>query len=183
MDIQLTGKNIEISPVVRDYVERKLGKLSRHLPNITESKVEITEAKTKSPETRYVVQVTVNSNGILLRGEERGQDILMAIDRVTEVMDTQIKRYKEKRFAKSRGASFIRGTFETKEAPESASTGVEIIKVKRFTIKPMSPEEAVEQMELLGHDFFVFFNADTEKIDLVYRRKDGKYGLIEPEIG
>lgn len=183
MEIQLTGKNIEITPPVRDYVERKLGKLSRHLPNIIESKVEVTEEKTKSPGQRYVVQVTVNSSGVLLRGEERGQDIFIAINRVAEVMDTQIKRYKGKRFDKKGGTSLARGAFETVEAPARPGGGGEIIKIKKFTIKPMSPDEAVEQMELLGHDFFVFFNADTEKINLVYRRKDDNYGLIEPEVG
>jgi len=96
MELQITGKNIDISPSLRRYIERKLGKLNRHLPNITESKIEIIEQKTKSPQQRFVVQVTVDSNGILLHGEEKGQDPFTAIDKVAEVMNRQIEHYKGK---------------------------------------------------------------------------------------
>ncbi|MFC1909898.1 ribosome hibernation-promoting factor, HPF/YfiA family [Chloroflexota bacterium] len=185
MDIMLTGKNIEISNKIKDYVDRKLGKLSRFLSNISESKVEITEEGTKSPEQRFVVQVTISVNGTILRGEERGQDIFMAIDKVSDVMDNQIKRFKGKRYNKARGTSFAKGTSDSTgeaELPADLTDG-RIIKTKRFIIKPMSPEEAVENMELLAHDFFLFYNDTTNKINLVYRRKGGDYGLIEPQVG
>jgi len=179
MELQITGKNIEVSPAIRSYVELKLGKLSRHLPNIIESKVEIAEEKTKSPQQHFVVQVTVNSSGTLLRGEERGEDLFTAIDKVVAIMNRQIEHYKGKLYKKGRGSSLARGELrqEIKAAPRK-----KVIKVKRFAIKPMSVDEAIDQMELLGHDFFLFFNADTEKLNLLYRRKDGNYGLIEPEL-
>jgi len=180
MGLQITGKNIELSPTVRSYIKRKLGKFSRHLPNIIESEVEITEEETKSPQQHFVVQVTVNSNGTLLRGEERGEDILIAVDKVVAIMNRQIEHYKGKLYKKGRGSSFAKGEF-TQEV-ETAPPPKRVIKVKRFAIKPMSVDEAIDQMELLGHDFFLFFNADTEELNLLYRRKDGNYGLIEPEL-
>ncbi|TET17787.1 MAG: ribosome-associated translation inhibitor RaiA [Dehalococcoidia bacterium] len=181
MELQITGKNIELSPAVRHYIERKLGKLSRHLPNITESKVEISEEKTKSPQQHFVAQVTVDSNGTLLRSEVRGADLFTAIDKVVEVINRQIERYKGKRYEKGRGSSLARGGFS--EAAAEKQPLRKVVKVKRFSVKPMSVAEAIDQMELLGHDFFLFFNADSEGLNLLYRRKDGNYGLIEPELG
>ncbi|MBA7485982.1 Ribosome hibernation promotion factor [subsurface metagenome] len=179
MELQMTGTNMELSSPVREYLERKLGKFSRHLPNIIESKVEITEEKTKSPRQHFVVQVTINSNGTLLRGEERGEDLFTAIDKVVDVMNRQIEHYKGKAYKRGRGNSMTKGEFsqEIKTSPRK-----KVIKVKQFTIKPMSVDEAIDQMELLGHDFFLFFNADTEELNLLYRRKDGNYGLIKPEL-
>ncbi|MCD6300078.1 MAG: ribosome-associated translation inhibitor RaiA [Dehalococcoidales bacterium] len=181
MELQITGKNLELLPAVRRYIERKLGKLGRHLPNITESKVEISEEKTKSPQQRFVVQVTVDSSGTLLRGEERGEDLFTAIDRVAEVMERQIEHYKGKLYEKGRGSSLARSGF-SEEVTEEQPRG-EVVKTKRFAVKPMPVDEAIGQMELLGHDFFLFFNADNEELNLLYRRKDGNYGLIEPELG
>jgi len=180
MELQITGKNTQLSPALRSYIERKLSKLSRHLPNITESKVEISEEKTKSPQQHFVVQVTVNSSGTLLRGEERGEDLFTAIDKVVAIMNRQIEHYKGKLYKKGRGSSLARG--ELRQEVATAPPSKRVIKVKRFAIKPMSVDEAIDQMELLGHDFFLFFNADTEKLNLLYRRKDGNYGLIEPEL-
>ncbi|GAI14864.1 unnamed protein product, partial [marine sediment metagenome] len=169
MELQITDKNARLSPTLRSYIERKLSKLSRHLPNIMESKVEITEEKTKSPQQHFVVQVTINSSGTLLRGEERGEDLFTAIDKVVAIMNRQIEHYKGKLYRKGRGSSLARGEFsqEVETAPPKR-----VIKVKRFAIKPMSVDEAIDQMELLGHDFFLFFNADTEELNLLYRRKD-----------
>lgn len=182
MELQITGKNIEVTPEVRIYIERKLGKMSRHLSNILKSDVEVFEEKTKSPQQHYVVQVTVDNNGTLLRGEERGGDVFTAIDKVARVMDRQIEHYRGKLNARgARGGSSIRT-----ESSAPAMTGTEpepepkIVKVKRFTVKPMSVTEAADQMELLGHDFFLFRNSETEELNLIYRRKDGNYGLIEP---
>jgi len=180
MEPQITGKNIELSPAVLRYIERKLGKLSRHLPNIIESKVELFEEKTRSPQQRFVVQVTIDSSGTLLRSEGEGKDLFTAIDKVAAIMERQIERYKGKRYNKGRGSSLARGGF--KEEIEPAPPPRKVVRVKRFAVKPMSVAEAVDQMELLGHDFFLFFNADSEKLNLLYRRKDGNYGLIEPEL-
>ena len=181
MELQITGKNIEVSPALRSYIERKLSKLGHHLPNIIEAKVEITEEKTKSPQHHFVAQVTINSSGTLLRGEERGDDLFTAIDRVEAVLNRQIEHYKGKLYDKGRGSSLARGQFN-QEMEMTQPTG-RVTKVKRFAIKPMSVAEAIDQMELLGHDFFLFFNADSEELNLIYRRNDGNYGLIEPELG
>jgi len=181
MELQITGKNVKLVPAVRKYIERKLGKLGRHLSDIIDYKVEVSEEKTRSPQQHFVVQVTINSSSTLLRGEERGQDLFTAIDKVAEVMNRQIEHYKGKLYEKGRGSSLARGGF-SEEAEEKQPVS-RLVKVKRFAIKPMSVAEAIDQMELLGHDFFLFLNADTEKVNLVYRRRDGSYGLIEPELG
>ena len=181
MELQITGKNVELTPEVRQYIERKLGRLNRHLPNITESKVEIFGEKTRSPQQRFVVQMTIDSRGTLLRSEERGEDLFSAVDRVAAIMNRQVEHYKGKLYDKGRGNSLARSEFqeETEEIPPSAK----VVKVKRFTVKPMSVAEAINQMELLGHDFFLFFSADSEQLNVVYRGNDGDYGLIEPELG
>jgi len=180
MELQITGKNIDLSLVVRRYIERKLGKLNRHLPNIVESKVEISEEKTKSPQQRFMVQVTLDSNGTLLRGEERGEDLFAAIDKVVAIMDRQIEHYKGKLYDKGRGSSLARSQLsEEVEVTQPRR----VVRVKRFVVKPMSVAEAIDQMELLSHDFFLFFNAESEELNLLYRRNDSNYGLIEPELG
>ena len=180
MELQITSKNMELSSEVRHYIERKLGKLSRHLPHIIESKVEVFEEKTKSPQQHFVVQVTVDSSGILLRSEERGADLFTAINKAVSVINRQIEHHKGKLYAKRKGNPFSRGGF-SEEAP-MVQAPRKVVKVKRFTIKPMSVSEAIDQMELLGHDFFLFFNDDTEELNLLYRRRDDNYGLIEPEL-
>ena len=181
MELQITGKNIDLPPTVHRYVERKLGKLSRHLPNIIESKVEIVEEKTKSPQQHFVVRVTVAGGGTRLHSEERGQGLFTAIDKVAANMTRQLEHYKGKLYEKGRGSSLARS--EPSEGTELAQPSKGVAKVKRFAVKPMSTAEAIDQMELLGHDFFLFFNADNEELNLLYRRKDGNYGLIEPELG
>jgi putative sigma-54 modulation protein len=171
---------MELTPTVRRYVERKLGKLNRHLPKITEFKVEITEEKTKSPQQHYVVKVTVAGSGTRFHGQERGGDLFEAIDKTTAMMTRQLENYKGKLYDKGRGNSPAH--WEPKADIEEIKVP-EVVKVKRFAIKPMSLTEAIDQMELLEHDFFLFFNAEAEEIHLLYRRRDGNYGLIEPELG
>ena len=179
MELQITSKNIKLAPTIRHHIERKLIRLNRHLPNITESKVEISEEKTKSSQQRFAVQVTIKSSGTLLRGEDRGENLLGAIDKVVAAIDRQIERYKGKLYDKRKGNSSTR----IKPNTETETTPPSVVKVKRFAVKPMSVDEAIDQMELLSHNFFLFFNADTEKVNLVYRRRDNNYGLIEPELG
>lgn len=182
MQLQIAGTNIELTPAVQRYIERKLGKLNKHLPAI-ESRVEISEEKTKSPQERYLVRVTVNSGagGAVFHGEERGEDLFRAVDKVAAIMTRQLERYKGKLYKKGRGNSLVRGKFS--EAAGQAATARKIAKTKRFVLEPMSLDEARERMELLGHSFFLFLDADTDGIKLLYRRNDGDYGLIEPEIG
>jgi len=180
MELQITGRNIDLSAAVRRYIERKLGKLTRHLPKVIEFKVEILEQKTRSPRQHFAVQVTIDSSGTLLRGEERGEDLFTAIDRVAAVMNRQIEHYRGKLYEKGRGSSLTKGEFS--EEVMEAQPPKKVVKVKRFAVKPMSVDEAIDQMELLGHNFFLFFNADAEELNLLYRRKDGNYGLIEPGL-
>ena len=181
MELRIIGKNIELIPTVHQYIERKLGKLNRHLPNIIESKVEISEEKTKSPQQRFIVRVTVAGSGTRCYGEEKGEDLFTAIDRAAGVITRQLEHHKGKRYEKGRSNSFARTGFSGEEG--AAQPTREVVRVKRFAVKPMSVAEAADQMELLGHDFFLFFNADAEELNLLYRRKDGNYGLIEPELG
>ena len=180
MKLQITAKNTDMTPTIQSYAESKLGKLSRHLPNITEAKVEISEEKTKSRQHHFVVQVTLNSNGTLLRGETRGEDLFTAIDKVEAVLNRQIERYKGKLHNKGRGNSFARG--ESSLKTESGQLTERVTRVKRFAIKPMLVNEAIDRMELLDHDFYLFRNSDTEELNLLYRRRDGNYGLIKPEM-
>ena len=178
MEMQVTGKHLELSQEILSYVERRFDKLNRHLPNILESKVEIIREMTKSPQHRYVVQVTLNSRGTLLRGEVRAADLFEAIDNAAKVMDRQIERYKGRLNDKSRGLPHIQPSQEVVVTPPAGK----LVKSKKFAVKPMSVDEALEQMELLGHDFFLFFDPTKGQINLLYRRKDGDYGLIEPEL-
>jgi putative sigma-54 modulation protein len=180
MELQITGQNMEVSLEVRRYVERKIGKLTRHFPNIIESIVEINQEKTRSPQQHFMVRASVNGNGISLHSEERGEDLFQAIDRITSVLDRQLERQKGKLYKKGRGNSLARGEFKIEPIQLFRP---EVVKVKRFTMKPMSVIEAAEQMEILGHSFFFFLNIETEGFSVLYRRQDGNYGLIEPELG
>jgi putative sigma-54 modulation protein len=208
MDLQITGQNIEILPTVKDYIEKKFGKLDRHFQNINSTKVELSEQKTKLQDQRYRVQVTLDANGTLeerseqktkvqdqryrvqvtldangtlLRAEESAENLLVAVDKVVPVIDRQIERYKGKLYKKGKTGPSIR-TSNSEEASTKESSSPGLVRTKRFTMKPMSVDDAIEQMELLGHDFFLFHNSATKEFNLLYRRKDGNYSIIEPEL-
>lgn len=181
MQIQVNSKNLELSEEVRRYLDTKIGKLAHHLPNILEAKAELAKEKSKSPELRFRVQVTLNSNGTLLRGEVQAEALNAAIDKVVDILERQIERYKGKHWDKTR-ASLAAKSLETTPAIAEEEPQSKIVRVKRFEVKPMSTEEALEQMELLSHDFFLFLNSSSGEFNLLYRRKDGGYGLIEPEM-
>jgi putative sigma-54 modulation protein len=185
MELTIKGKNVEVTDRLRDYVEKKVGKLDRYLPTISEAWVELSTEGAKAAQDRQVCQVTVRSNGTILRAEERSDDMFTSIDTVLNKMYRQIARYKGKRKNRWRGTSAapeplpmeLEEEYEYEE--EEASR---IVRFKRFAMIPMHPDEAVEQMELLGHDFFVFYNADEGQINVLYRRKDGDYGVLQPEL-
>lgn len=181
MEWTITGKNIEITPAVRSYVERKLGRLGRHLPRVLAAKAEITQQKTKSPQHRFVVQATIDCNGILLRGEERSSDIYVAIDGVSDILDRQFERFKGRVYYRGRVNPTKAVAASTAEVAEAEAPSL-IVRTKRFTVKPMTVEEAVEQMELLGHNFFLFINDATNRFNVVYKRRSGDYGLIDPAV-
>ncbi|HUW46061.1 MAG TPA: ribosome-associated translation inhibitor RaiA [Dehalococcoidia bacterium] len=182
MKLQIIARNnVEVSETLEAYVEKKIGKLSRYLPTIDEGKVEISHEGAKLPEQRFTVQVTLDSRGVLIRAQEESKDIRTAIDKIVDVLSNRIERYKGKLYDKGRGISFARqGAAIEAEGIEAPKR---VVKSKRFLVKPMSVDEAISQMELLGHDFFLFIDADTERLNLLYRREDGDYGLIEPEQG
>jgi putative sigma-54 modulation protein len=181
MELQIAGTNTEITPAAQRYVERKVAKLNKHLPGIIDIKVEISDEKTKSPQQRYLVRVTVNSGvaDTVFHGEERGEDLFKAVDRVVSIMTRQLERHKGKLYDRGRGSTTARGRYPRAERPAAERS---VVKTKHFIIEPMSREEAIEQMERLGHDFFLFVDATSQEVRLLYRRNDGNYGLIEPEF-
>jgi putative sigma-54 modulation protein len=184
MELQVVGKNVEITQTLKEYLNKKMDKLIRHLPNIDEAKVEIHEEKTKSPNHRVTVQVTLKNRGTILRGEERSANFHTAIDAVTEVLARRIERYKGKYNKKGRNAEAVRQLSLTPEQltmEADVRSSLDVVRVKRFPVKSMTVTEAVEQMELISHDFFLFINTNNGKLNLVYRRKDNNYGVIEPE--
>jgi putative sigma-54 modulation protein len=178
MELLVKGKNMEVTEEMRGYILRRLGKLERRLPNISNAEVELTYERSKSSESRYAVQVTIEHQGTLLRGEERADTLFTAIDAVTDVINRQVERYKGKLYGRKKRASTRKeGLAVGQEEPGK------VVRLKSFPAKPMSADEAIDQMELLGHDFFIFFNKDVSQFNVVYRRRDGDYGLIQPELG
>jgi putative sigma-54 modulation protein len=169
MELMIKGRNVEVTERLHDYVHKKIGRLDRYLPTISEAWVELSVEGTKAAQDRQVCQVTVRSNGMILRAEERSDDMFHSIDTVLDKMYRQIARYKGKRQNRWRGAG-------------AAVEPTRIVRFKRFPMTPMNPEEAIEQMELLGHDFFVFFNVEEGQTNVIYRRKDSNYGVLQPEL-
>ena len=182
MDIKISAKNLTIDDDIRGYADKKINKLTRYLTNITMMHMELSEEKSKSRLSSYVVQVTLNINGFLLRGVQKDDNLKSAIDAVTDVMERLIEKYK-KRYTvnKSKVHESIRTAKEGGYIVDEVSGPV--IRRKKFVVKPMSTEQAIEQMDFLSHDFFLFVNAEDNTVNVVYRRKDGNYGLIQPEIG
>ncbi len=179
MQLIVQGKNVEVSDWLRQYVEKRVTRLNRRLPDIKEARVELSVQNARSSGDRHVVQVTLRSNGTILRAEERSADMQTSIDTVMDKMVRQIDRFKGRRQrGRVRGAAPV----AEREAEAAEAEVGQIVRVKRFPVTAMTPDEAIDQMELLGHDFFVFFNADGEELNVLYRRHDGNYGLLEPEI-
>jgi putative sigma-54 modulation protein len=181
MELQIAGTNMAITPETQRYIERKMGKLNRHKPDIIDIKVEISEESTKSPQARFLARVTVQSGsgGPTVHGEERAESVFMAVDRVVDVMTRQLERRKGKLYDRGRGNKLARGKYVQPVVP---STGNKVIKRKRFAVTPMTQEDAIEQMENLGHDFFIYIDAADDITRVLYRRNDGNYGLIEPDF-
>ncbi|GGN01684.1 hypothetical protein GCM10007092_14840 [Thermus composti] len=181
---KLIGRNLEITDAIRDYVGKKLARLDRLQEGEAMAKVVLSLAGSPHVERRARAEIQVEVPGGLVRVEEEDEDLYAAIDRAVDRLQTQIKRYRERRF-QGRRHSYqgppppeVRD-LEALRKPEEEE-GPRIVRVKRFEMKPMDPEEAAFQMEALGHTFFVFRNAKTDEINVLYRRKDGNYGLIEP---
>jgi putative sigma-54 modulation protein len=179
MELTITGKNMEVSDRIREYVERKAERLDRYLRDIEDASLELTRASAKSAQDRHIAQLTVRVKGTILRAEETASDVFTAFDAVLDKMYRQIMRYKTRR--RGRGRPQEEELLPPIEEYEEEAPR-QIVRTKRFLVLPMDEEEAVEQMELLGHDFFLFLNANTGELNIIYRRRDGDYGLIEPEL-
>ena len=175
MNLQVRGRNFNVTEALKDYVEKRLGKLDKYLDNDIDAMVTMSVEK-----GFHRIEVTIPLNGMFLRGEERTGDMYSSIDLVLEKLEKQIERYKGK--LARRGVRFAGEPRYVPSAPMEEDDLPRIVRTKRFAIKPMPVEEAVLQMNLLGHSFFVFSNAETEQVNVVYKRKDGNYGLIEQEF-
>lgn len=176
MKFIISGRNIDITDGLRTAVEDKLGKLERYFTADTEIIVTLSVEK-----ERQKIEVTIPVKGNIIRSEQVSNDMYVSIDLVEEVIERQLRRYKTRLIAQTQNVeSFSASFLESEDEPENE--GIKIVKTKKFAIKPMDAEEACLQMELLGHSFYVFFNSETEETNVVYKRKDGTYGLIEPEF-
>jgi ribosome hibernation promoting factor len=180
MRLQVKGRNLEVSEQIRQYAEEKLGKLDRLVNDPTRVELELTVEKNPSISENNVAEATVWTKGPVLRAREASGDMKASIDQLVNKLERQVKRYREKRrVAPRRHARDGVAAMESRpvELTEDESS---IVKTKQFSVTPMTAAEAVLQLELVGHDFFVFRNVETEIINVVYRRRDGDYGLIEP---
>jgi putative sigma-54 modulation protein len=175
MRFTITGRNIEVTSGLREAVEEKLGKLNRFFAPATEAIVRLSVQKEMQK-----IEVTIPLKGHIIRAEESSTDMYVSIDLVEEILERQLKKYKNKLIDKKQSAPSFSAAFLEEETRDD--NHVEIVKTKKFAVKPMDPEEACIQMELLGHSFYVFLNADTDEVNVVYKRKGGSYGLIEPEF-
>ncbi len=177
MNVLVRGRNIDVTNALKEYVEKRVGKLDRFLDGLDEAVVVMVVEGDS-----HKVEVTIPINGMILRGEEATGDMYASIDLVVEKLEKQIEKYKGK-LIRRRGAAESKASIAgSGPARAGEDGGPRVVKTKRFAIKPMPVEEAVLQMNLLGHSFFVFSNAETEQVNVVYKRKDGNYGLIEPEF-
>jgi len=179
MNVQVRGRNVEVSDALKDYIGKRLKKLDKYIDILGDAQVTLTVER-----GLHRIEVTIPVNGMILRGEESTGDMFTSTDLVVEKLEKQIEKYKTRLLRRGgRGAESYRQAAAVPGGGEAAEEeSPSVVRTKRFAIKPMAVEEAILQMNLLGHSFFVFSNAETEQVNVVYRRKDGNYGLIEPEF-
>ena len=175
MRYKITGRNINVTPGLKAAVEEKIGKLERYFNQDTEVNITLTVEK-----DRQKIEVTIPVKGNIIRAEESSSDMYVSIDLVEEVIERQLRKYKNKLIDKEQNAAHLSQSFI--EADDFEDEDIQIIRSKKFAMKPMDPEEACVQMELIGHNFFVFRNSETDEVNVVYKRKGNTYGLIEPEF-
>jgi putative sigma-54 modulation protein len=177
--LQVKGRNVTVSDSLKDYALEKLAKLEKHLNDAARLELELQVEKNPSIADNQVAEATIWTKGPVLRARESSHDMRASIDLLVEKLERQARRYRDKR---RRGPGRVTPQLDSRPVvPDSEEP--RIVKTKQFPVKPMSPEEAVLQLELVGHDFFVFQNAETNDVNVVYRRRDGNYGLIEPQLG
>jgi putative sigma-54 modulation protein len=191
MEISIVTHNVDLTSRLRDHVEKKTGRLDRYMPNLTDVRVDLSSQNTRSAVERQVAQITIRDNrGTILRAEERSNDIFAAVDAVVDKLYRRIKRYRGKKIQGRRGGGNVNPNDLINVEPlpfiEEAELSDEnehsIVRRKSFSLRPMISDEAIEQMELLGHSFYVFFNADDEAVNVLYKRRDGNYGLLQPVL-
>ena len=170
----ILGKNIEVTDGLRAAVEDKIGKLEKYFTPETEVHVTLSVEK-----DRQKIEVTIPVKGSIIRSEQVSNDMYVSIDLVEEIIERQLKKYKRKLTEQQQAASFFKQDYIEKDYMDDEE--IKIIRSKKFDIKPMYPEDACIQMELLGHNFYVFCNAETDQVNVVYKRKGNTYGLIDPE--
>ncbi len=175
MKIVISGKNIDVTTGLRSAIENKLGKLEKYFTADTEVIVTLSVEK-----ERQKIEVTIPVKGSIIRSEQTSNDMYVSIDLVEEIIERQLKKYKNKLIAQHQSGGSFQPAYLEQDFDEDEE--VKIVRTKRFDIKPMYPEDACVQMELLGHNFFVFYNAETDQVNVVYKRKGNTYGLIEPEV-
>ena len=190
MNLKYRAHNTEIGEDVREYAERKLARLERILPRIDDVIIEVEQQETKSAGARFRVEVTVHSAGAMLRGDQRGGDPRTALDLAIDVVDRQARRHQKRLIDRhQRGtdaanrATNVRAAQADDDAEYSEYVAGKVVRVKTFEAKPMSEEEALAQMDLLGHDFFLYLDAQSGEYALLYKRKDGDYGMLTPRRG
>ncbi|WP_102401175.1 ribosome hibernation-promoting factor, HPF/YfiA family [Haloimpatiens massiliensis] len=178
MIVRFTGKNIEMTDALKNIVEKKMSRLDRYFEPNVPANVTLSVQK-----NNQIIEITIPFNGIILRGEETNTDMYAAIDLVVDKIERQIRKQKTK-LARRKGCldSVRFSSIPDYEWKEDEHKDPKVVKTKKFAIKPMSAEEAILQMELLGHSFFVYQDAETSDVNVVYKRNDGNYGLIEPEF-
>ncbi|HEY4663274.1 MAG TPA: ribosome-associated translation inhibitor RaiA [Candidatus Humimicrobiaceae bacterium] len=188
MEFVIKSKNIELDEKIRNYAERKIkNKIDKILDKVIKMEIKFTYEKNPRINLNNLAEVTVFTAGAVIRATDSGTDVFEAVDKVISKLERQVKKYREKlinRGRKSSGQGEAAKLEETGEGYEAGEDEVDqsIVKTKTFILKPVLPEEAILQMELLGHDFFVFINSETGRTAVIYRRKDKKYGLIEPTL-
>lgn len=192
MNLIINGRNIEITDRIREYAEKRIGRIERQLPDIQEVRAELTKTSTRAATDRYTYQITLLADKSILRAEESSGDVFASIDAVSDKLARQVEKVEGRRKKKKRASlgaqseAVLAAIAEESTAEDEQYADFqfgELLRRKQFKIEPMSEEAALEQLELLDHDFFMFFNADTNDMNVIYRRKDGNYGLIEPEMG
>lgn len=179
MRLQVKGRNLEVTDSIRSYAQEKLGKLERQLRDPTRVELELAVERNPSIPDNQIAEATIWTKGPILRARESSHDMKASIDQLVEKLERQVTRYRQKRQRKSSRRDGLPAEAPPLEVPVEGD-GM-IVKTKQFPVKPMTSEEAVLQLELVGHDFFVFRNAESGDVNVVYRRRDGAYGLIEPQ--
>jgi putative sigma-54 modulation protein len=175
MKIKVSGKNFEITEALKNRAIKKLSKLEKFFSADAEATVMMTVEK-----NRHIIEVTIRFNGMMVRAEVANDDMYVSIDKAIDILERQIRKNKTRLAKKLREGAFKAESIKTGE--KEVEEEFKVVRSKKFAVKPMTVEEAILQMNLLGHEFFVFSNADTKEVNVVYRRKDGNYGLIEPEF-